>query len=93
LSFVYPYGATLNVAKPAVPILSSGHMSFPSCRPICALYHSLGKIAVIGSGHVFADGYLDKEDNGKLKDIIFNFLCTDNVDISHMDADDIEVLF
>lgn len=66
-------------------------MSFPSCRPICALYHREGKIAVIGSGHVFADGYLDKEDNGKLKDIIFNFLCTDNVDISHMDADDIEV--
>ena len=24
LSFVYPYGATLNVAKPAVPVLSTG---------------------------------------------------------------------
>ncbi|XP_059473689.1 intraflagellar transport protein 52 homolog [Neocloeon triangulifer] len=92
LTLVYPYGATLNVAKPAVPILSSGHLCFPSCRPICALYHkSAGKIAVIGSGHMLSDTYLDKEDNRQFKDIIFTFLCTNIIDISYMDADDIEI--
>ncbi|CAB3378016.1 Hypothetical predicted protein [Cloeon dipterum] len=92
-NLVYPYGATLNVAKPAVPILSSGHLCFPSCRPLCALYHKqgVGKIAVVGSGHMFSDSYLDKEDNGKFKDVLFTFLCTDSIDISYMDADDIEV--
>lgn len=29
LKFVYPYGATLKVRRPAVPILSSGPISFP----------------------------------------------------------------
>ena len=40
LKFVYPYGATLNVSKPAVPILSSGPISFPANRPIGAFYMS-----------------------------------------------------
>ena len=34
LKFVYPYGATLNVNRPAVPIMSSGPISFPANRPI-----------------------------------------------------------
>ena len=40
LKFVYPYGATLNVSRPAVPILSSGPISFPANRPIGAFYKS-----------------------------------------------------
>ena len=32
ISFVYTYGATLNVARPAVPILSTGSVSFPQVR-------------------------------------------------------------
>jgi intraflagellar transport protein 52 len=40
LKFVYPYGSTLNVRKPAVPILSSGPISFPPNRPIGAFYKS-----------------------------------------------------
>lgn len=36
LSVVYPYGATLNVQKPAIPILSSGNVSFPLNRPVAA---------------------------------------------------------
>ena len=40
LKFVYPYGSTLNVRKPAVPILSSGPISFPPNRPIAAFYKS-----------------------------------------------------
>lgn len=38
LSFLYPYGATLNIAKPAVAVLSSGSVSFPLNRPVCAFY-------------------------------------------------------
>jgi len=38
LSFVYPFGATLNVAKPAVAVLSSGSVSYPLNRPVCAFY-------------------------------------------------------
>ena len=40
LKFVYPYGSTLNVSRPAVPILSSGPISFPANRPIGAFYTS-----------------------------------------------------
>ena len=32
LEFVFPYGATLNAQKPAIPILSSGHPGMHS-RP------------------------------------------------------------
>jgi len=38
LTFVYPFGATLNVAKPAVAVLSSGSVSYPLHRPVCAFY-------------------------------------------------------
>ena len=38
LSFVYPHGATLNVQKPAIPILSSGTASYPLSRPLGALF-------------------------------------------------------
>lgn len=36
--FVYPYGSTINVRKPSVPILSTGPISFPANRPIAAFY-------------------------------------------------------
>ncbi|XP_023240963.1 intraflagellar transport protein 52 homolog [Centruroides sculpturatus] len=70
LSFLYPYGATLNVAKPAVAVLSSGSVAFPLNRPVCALYvnpKTDGKIAVLGSSHMFSDQYIDKEENNKIK--------------------------
>ena len=63
LSFLYPYGATLNVARPAVPVLSTGSVSFPLNRPVCAFYShpgSGGKLAVLGSGAMFADQYIGK---------------------------------
>ena len=64
LSFLYPYGATLNVARPAVPVLSTGSVSFPLNRPVCAFYShpgSGGKLAVLGSGAMFADQYIGKK--------------------------------
>lgn len=38
LKFVYPFGATLSVAKPAVAVLSTGTVAFPLNRPVCAFY-------------------------------------------------------
>ena len=34
LSFLYPYGATLNVARPATAVLSTGSVSFPQVKDI-----------------------------------------------------------
>jgi intraflagellar transport protein 52 len=91
---VYPYGATLNVAKPAVAVLSTGSVSFPANRPVCALHKrpgsTTGKLAVLGSGHVFADQYIDKESNSVLWEIIMNFL-TEDLILHAIDADDPEV--
>ena len=54
-----------------------GSVSFPLNRPVCAFYThpgSNGKLAVVGSGAMFSDQYIDKEDNHKIKDVIFEFL-------------------
>lgn len=29
---------------------------------------------VVGSGHMFSDKYIDKEDNDKLRELLFEFL-------------------
>jgi len=44
LSFVYPYGATLNVEKPSMAVLSSGSVSFPLNRPVCAFHHQVSVV-------------------------------------------------
>lgn len=51
LKFVFPYGSTLSVRKPSVPLLSSGPISFPANRPIGAFYVSprKGKLFIISS--------------------------------------------
>jgi hypothetical protein len=36
LAICYPFGATLKIVKPATPLLTSGALSFPSNRPLCA---------------------------------------------------------
>ncbi|EQC25780.1 hypothetical protein SDRG_16376 [Saprolegnia diclina VS20] len=86
LDFVFPYGATLNVKKPSAPILSSGFISFPMNRPVAAVYSAdgvsappkkCGRLAVLGSAHVFSDDWLDKEENTKLQDILFRWLLKD----------------
>uniref|UniRef100_A0AC34RES2 ABC-type uncharacterized transport system domain-containing protein n=1 Tax=Panagrolaimus sp. JU765 TaxID=591449 RepID=A0AC34RES2_9BILA len=70
LSFVYPYGATLSIGKQATALFSTGTVCYPISRPIAA-FHQLsgqngGKIAVIGSVHMFSDLYFDKEENSKI---------------------------
>ena len=94
LSYLYPYGATLNVARPAIPVLSTGSVSFPQDRPILALYqHPVGggRLAVLGSAAMMSDSYIDKEDNSRVKDVILSFLTSDEVQLNKIDAEDPEV--
>jgi len=93
LTFVYPFGATLSVMKPAVAVLSTGSVCFPLNRPILAFYHSKnqgGKLAVLGSCHMFSDQYLDKEENSKIMDVVFQWLTTGDIHLNQIDAEDPE---
>ncbi|BET02072.1 Hypothetical protein NTJ_14890 [Nesidiocoris tenuis] len=99
-SFVYPFGATLNTAKPAVPILSTGPASWPLNRPVCAFTTLTptsksklgGRICVIGSGHVFSDKYIDKEENGTLLQIVMGFLTNPNeLELNSLDVENPEI--
>jgi intraflagellar transport protein 52 len=98
LRFVYPYGATLNVARPAVALLSTGSVAFPLNRPVCALYTHIkasgspgGKLAVLGSAHIFADKYLDREDNDTVRDVLLRLLTSSDIKLNQIDADDPEI--
>ncbi|XP_046386413.1 intraflagellar transport protein 52 homolog [Ischnura elegans] len=105
LPFIFPFGATLNVARPAVAVLSSGSAAYPANRPVCALYNPQdsrledakkskngGRIVVLGSVHVFADAYLEKEANRILWDILLKFLLGDpGFELNKVDAEDPEV--
>lgn len=69
LAFVYPYGATLSVELPGIPVLSTGHIAYPLNRPVVAFSSPegcKGRIAVVGSVRIFDDEWLTKEENGKL---------------------------
>jgi len=94
LSVVYPYGATLNVQKPAIPILSSGNVSFPLNRPVAAFSVDsvgYGKVAVVGSILMFSDQYIDKEENGKFLDVIIQWLTTDKIELNSIDANEPDI--
>ncbi|KAM3956731.1 LOW QUALITY PROTEIN: intraflagellar transport 52 [Aphomia sociella] len=94
-NFVYPYGATLTVSKPAAAILSSSDVCYPVKRPVAAIYSSEksgGKLFVIGSGHFFSDQYLECECNDLIREMIFNNLggVTD-VHLNPIDVEDPDV--
>lgn len=76
LEFVFPYGATLSVQKPALPILSSGPISYPLNRPVGAVYNKAGagRICVLGSVRMFEDDFLDLEKNKQLLDTLLRWL-------------------
>lgn len=92
-SFVYPFGASLNVQSPAVPLLLSSNVSFPVNRPLAALYSpeniSHGKLAVFGSTQIFTDKYITKEGNQLIADSIVNIL-TGVKNIQRIDMLDVE---
>ncbi|KAL3897508.1 MAG: hypothetical protein SGCHY_003371 [Lobulomycetales sp.] len=94
LAFVYPYGATLNVQKPAVPIMSSGPTTYPFNRPIGACYFhpsGKGKLVVVGSVQMFSDYYIEKEENGKLFDAIVQMLTDEKFALNSIDASEPEI--
>ena len=95
LTFVYPFGATLDVQKPAVPLLSSGTVSYPLNRPlagICQPSKSSGKILAIGSAQIFGDSYIEKEENGKICDVFLQLLTTtDKIILNSIDANEPDV--
>jgi intraflagellar transport protein 52 len=94
LQFVYPFGSTLNVQKPSVPILSTGTICYPLNRPVCAFYaHSRqpGRICAIGSSHMFNDLYIDKEENRKFLEIVLSFLGEDSFILNPIDAEDPDI--
>ncbi|XP_040060450.2 intraflagellar transport protein 52 homolog [Gasterosteus aculeatus] len=93
LTFVYPYGATLSVMKPAVAVLSTGSVCFPLNRPVLAFHQGkeAGKLVVSGSCHMFSDQYIDKEENSKIMDVVLQWLMADNIHLNQIDAEDPEI--
>lgn len=86
LSFVYPNGTTLNVKSPAYTLLTSGSTSYPVDCPIAAAWESAsvsggnkqGRVLVLGSSDIFADDWLDKEENLQLCEVLFRYLLGQN---------------
>lgn len=75
MNFVYPYGSTLIVKKPAFSLLSSGPISYPTNRPLGAGFaKGNGKLIVLGSMKFLEDEFIEEEDNGKIQEGIFNWL-------------------
>ena len=60
MDFVYVNGASLSIKDPANAILTSGPLTYPCNRPICAVFNhskSNGKMIVVGSITMFNDDY------------------------------------
>lgn len=67
MNFVFPYGSTLIVKKPAFTMLSSGPISYPTNRPLAAGFaKGNGKICVFASMKFFEDEFFEEEDNSKI---------------------------
>ncbi|KAH3767977.1 intraflagellar transport protein 52-like [Pelomyxa schiedti] len=82
LTFVYPYGCTLEVERPSVPVLSTSAVAYPAEKPIATFYTTPvregfqreGHLVVIGSAHIFDRQWLDREENEKLLDVFLKWL-------------------
>ena len=85
MNFVYPYGSTLIVKKPAFSVMSSGPISYPTNRPLAAAYtKGSGKVLVFGSMKFFEDEFIEEEDNSKIQDGVFNWLLNEpNQDVEN----------
>lgn len=82
MNFVYPYGSTLIVKKPAFTVLSSGPISYPTNRPLAACWaKGKGKIMVFGSIKMFEDEFFEEEDNSKIQDGAFKWLLEGEADL------------
>lgn len=78
MAVAYPYGCSLQVSLPAIPLLSSGQLCFPANRAICASSPvKKGRLVVLGSALCFEDTYISKADNTYLATGLLK-LCVDN---------------
>jgi len=79
--FLYPYGTTINVKGPAVPLLNSGTVCYPVSSTVLAYCkRGNGRFFVSGSWKMFADQYFDQEENGKLFDFVVNYALRSQAD-------------
>ena len=83
VDFVFVSGASLTVKEPGNAILTSGPLTYPCNRPICAVFEhpkSHGKMVVAGSMSMFSDDYFELEENQKVMDFFMKFFFTQEVD-------------
>ncbi len=76
IEYVYPRGCSLCVARPGVPLLSSGWVTYPLNRPTVAVAEvrgTGGRVAVCGSGEMFSDEWLPKEFNTAVAEALFRW--------------------
>ena len=93
MNFLYPYGATLNVAQPSIVALSSGSIAVPTNRPICAYYYNEvngGKLLVLGSSRILTDTYIEREKNDTLREMIFDFFESKEIIAKECQLDDVD---
>jgi intraflagellar transport protein 52 len=88
LNVVYPFGCSLNVRLPALPMLSSGPLCYPQNRALCAIANvGEGRLIVCGSCHIFEDQYIQKEDNMMLATALFKYLVDGKAPVEKVDPD------
>jgi len=91
--FVYPFGASLNVQSPAVPLLTSSNVCFPVNRPICGFYAAeqpnQGSLAVLGSIQMFGENYLQKESNSRIGEALVKLLLSRKALHGRLDMHDV----
>ena len=93
------HASTLMVQKPSVAILSSGKIAYPMQRPVGALWKGVeargegsGRLAVLGSGRMADDEWLDREDNAKILDFVLRWLSPDSqIRLYDLDAEEPDV--
>lgn len=86
----------MNVVQPSVVALSSGSIAIPMNRPICAYYSGSGKkgsgkLVVLGSARMFTDPYIEREKNGALQEMIFDFFDSNDTTERDIRSDDVDV--
>lgn len=96
LSFLLPYGSSLTVQKPAIPLLSTGQLAYPLNRPVCAAYvgsgPKSGRMVVLSSSKILSDPFFDAEQNARLVEILLHFLGhSKDIRLNAIDADDPDI--
>ena len=50
-----------------------------------------GRLLVLGSAHLLSDQYIDKEENGRLQEVLWQLMTSDDITLNAIDAEDPEV--